>query len=460
MTKNNKFQIGSPENRIGIFMDRHQLLPLLTILLLSPVYACYSQEAKILSNDGAWCWFSDPRAIYTSDKKDQIVTGWITSKGTVEAASLDPVSGIIKKRTLYERLEVDDHDNPAFVQLPDHRILAMYTWHAGKNSVQGVIQNTTKIPADVTSFEKAVVFRPRTDALVKKYTRETYSYANPFLLTKEKNTLYCFGRWIGYKPNMVTSKDNGKSWSEPKVVITSKELNTNNRPYVKYFSDGKSRIHMIFTDGHPTVEPLNSVYYCYYENQAFWRVDGTKICTVDQLPFHPSDASVVYAASASTGKAWIFDICTDRSGKPIVLYSRYPTDQKHQYYYARYDGSQWTDQKIVDAGGWFPQTPAGQKEREVNYSGGLTIDPADPKTVYFSHEVNDVFEISRGYTSDHGKSWQITPVTQHSRYDNVRPFIPRNKKPGQKTVLLWMQNRSYIHYTDYDSAILYKVLGK
>lgn len=436
----------------------YKLALLVTVLLSGSPRLTMGQDAQVLSPDGAWCWFSDPRAIYTKQK--MVITGWVTKKGDIEAASLDPSTGQIKKTILYPKLEIDDHDNPAFVQLPDNSVLAMYTGHStGKNTI-GVIQNFTDKSADVTTFGKPAIFKPRTDELVAKYVKETYVYANPFNLSKEKNTLYCFGRWIGFKPNMVTSKDNGKTWSEPKVVITSKELNTNNRPYVKYFSDGKSRIHLIFTDGHPAVEPLNSVYYCYYEKGAFWRADGSRICTVDELPFHPSDASVVYAATKETGKAWIFDVTTDKSGKPIVAYSRYPTDLNHQYYYARYDGKQWTDHKICDAGKWFPRTPKDKKETEQNYSGGVTIDPSNPSVVYFSHQVNGIFEISKGQTKDHGQSWEMTPVTENSKLDNVRPFVPRNKPSGQKTVVLWMQNRSYIHYTKYDSSILFKVFDK
>src|SRR5690606_34494916 len=126
------------------------------------------------------------------------------------------------------------------------------------------------------------------------------------------------------------------TWSEPRVVITSPEIDINNRPYVKYYSDGKSRIHMIFTDGHPAVEPLNSVYYCYYENGAFWKAGGEKICTVDELPFHPSDATVVYQATEEKGRAWIFDITADESDNPVIVYTRYPRVKTHDYYYARY----------------------------------------------------------------------------------------------------------------------------
>lgn len=431
---------------------------LLLITFLSLTTSLSAQTVSTLTDDGAWCWFSDPRAIYTHDKNGSVITGWVTKSGDIVAASLDLKSGKVAQKRLYTKLEIDDHDNPAFLQLPDQRILTQYTWHGGTKNGMGVIQNTTSKSIDISTFSDSLVFKPHTPALLEKFKRETYTYANPFILSSENNKIYSFGRWVGFKPNFITSTDNGKTWSDPVVVITSKELNTNNRPYVKYYSDGKSKIHLIFTDGHPNAEPLNSVYYCYYEKGAFWRVDGSKIADIDQLPFHPSDASILYKATPETGKAWIFDIVIDKKGRPVVAYTRYPTNEKHQYHYTVYDDKKWNDHHLIDSGKWFPQTPEGKKEREQNYSGGLTIDPLDPSIVYFSHEVSDVFEISKGQTKDLGKTWQITPITRNSKLDNVRPVIPRYKKKGDQNVLLWMQNRKYLHYTEYDSQINYVLL--
>lgn len=428
----------------------------LTLLCFTTVKA---QKIQTLTTDGAWCWFSDPRAIYTS-KNGEIITGWVTKTGDIVAASLQLKTGISKQKTLYTKLEIDDHDNPAFVELPDKNILTQYTWHGGNKNGMGVIQQITSSPDDIHTFSDPYVFKPQTPELLKKYVRETYTYANPFVLQKENNKIYSFGRWIGFKPNFITSTDNGLTWSDPKVIITSKELNTNNRPYVKYHSDGKSKIHMIFTDGHPNVEPTNSVYYCYYENNAFWRIDGSKIADIDQLPFHPSDASVVYQATPETGKAWIFDIVVDKKNRPVIAYTRYPTNLEHQYHYAVYDGTKWVDHHIINSGKWFPQTQEGKKEREENYSGGLTIDPLDPSIIYFSHKIGDVFEISKGQTKNMGATWRIDPITRNSAYDNVRPIVPRYKKKGDNSTLLWMQNKKYIHYTDYDTSILYMILKK
>lgn len=56
---------------------------------------------------------------------------------------------------------------------------------------------------------------------------------------------------------MMWSEDNGKTFTKSKVFIAEEGFRNANRPYVKYYSDGKSRIHFIFTDGHPRDEPVN-----------------------------------------------------------------------------------------------------------------------------------------------------------------------------------------------------------
>jgi hypothetical protein len=407
---------------------------------------------QTLSDDGAWCWFSDPRAIYYSE--NEIITGWVKKDGSVEVACLDISKGKAESNIIFPQLQADDHDNPAFTILPDGNILTMYAWHGGK---RGVISNATTKGADVFSFGRNKIFIPRTDYLLEKFPMESYTYANPYVLKGEDNKLFSFGRWIGYKPNMIISNDNGETWEEQYVIISREPFDGRNRPYTKYYSDGNSKIHMVFTDGHPAVEPSNSVYYCYYESGAFWNAEGKKICNISELPFQPEDASLVYKPDNNFGRAWIADIVVKEEGKPIILYTRHPKETDHRYHYVWYNtGSQkWEDHLICHAGKWFPQTQEGKEEREKYYSGNLTLNPLNPNVVYLSRDINGTFEIERFVTGDGGENWEITPVTSDSEYDNVRPYVPRYPPEGAGTVVLWMENRKYIHFTDFDTSIKY-----
>ena len=409
-------------------------------------------SVKILAYDGAWCWFSDPRAIYYSDH--EIVTGWVKKDGSVEVACFDISVESLQLNTIYADMQVDDHNNPAFARLPDGNVFAMYAWHGGR---RGVISNTTAGGADVFSFRGNVIFKPKSLELLQDFPKETYTYANPWVLEGEENRLFAFGRWIGYKPNMIISGDNGKTWREQYVVVSREPFDPGNRPYAKYHSDGNTKIHMVFTDGHPNVEPFNSVYYCYYEAGAFWKAGGEKICDLEELPFEPGDASLVYQPSLETGRAWVADIAQNESKEPVVLYSRHPQTTDIRYHYAWYNAEtgKWEDAEMCKAGKWFPQTPPSKKERETYYLGNLTLHPLQPHIVFVSRPVEGKFEIQKFVTHDQGNSWEITPITSNSVYDNVRPYIPRNMPRDAPAIVLWMENKRYIHYTDYDTNIRY-----
>lgn len=429
-------------------------LHLLTCLsfVLTLFSACQTQAptTSYLTDDGAWCWFSDPRAILDGQ---QVITGWVKTDGTIEAASLDLNKEIIKTQALYPELQSDDHDNPAFVQTADGKLIATYTTHSGPD---GFFMNITSQGTDIESFGEPVNISLLDSTQLEEFPKVHVTYTNPYRLEAEDGRLYCFGRWTGYKPNMMWSDDNGSTWTKSKVFITNYPFDPNNRPYAKYYSDGQSRIHIIFTDGHPRVEPTNSVYYAYYENGAFFRADGTQIADMESIPFEPKDASVIYQSTETEGRAWIADVAADEKGKPVILYTRSPSETDHRYWYAKYDGSQWINNEMCAAGKWFPQTQAGKTEREPHYFGNLSVNPNNTNVVYLSREVEEVFEIERWETNNDGKSWESRAVTQNSTLDNVRPYVPRNGD-GNTEIVLWMENEKYVHYTDFKTAIKYYI---
>jgi hypothetical protein len=401
-----------------------------------------------LTNDGAWCWFSDPRAIMVEDK---VVTGWVKADGTIEAAFFDLKSRGIQTSELYSKLEKDDHNNPAFVTTKNGQILAMYTRHAKKE----LFINTLFDYKKGFVFSDAQFIDPLSKEEFERFPRQTITYANPIRLEKENNRIYCFGRWTGFKPNMMWSDDEGVSWSKGKVFITNYPFDNNNRPYVKYFSDGKSKIHLLFTDGHPRDEATNSVYYAYYENRAFYKASGQKICMMSQIPFQPKDASVIFKSNPLEGRAWIADVGHDDKKNPVILYTKSPKEANHEYWYARYTDKGWVNKKICDSGKHFPQTPEGVKEREPHYFGGLTLHPNNANIVYLSKNINGIFEIERWELNTKTDLWKTEAITKNSSFDNVRPFIPRGLRKGASEAVLWMENQKYIHFTDYKTSIKY-----
>ena len=80
-------------------------------------------QIKTLGKNGAWCWFSEPRAIIVDST---LITGWVSSNGSIIAARLNINNGLIEKDELYRKLEKDDHNNPSFEINEDGKVIALY----------------------------------------------------------------------------------------------------------------------------------------------------------------------------------------------------------------------------------------------------------------------------------------------------------------------------------------------
>ena len=407
------------------------------------------------THDGAWCWFSDPRAIYFKGKYRRTYAGWIDHAGNITVGYYDHDRKTIKTTIIHKELEVDDHNNPGLFIDKEGRLWAAYSKHSGDR----IYLAKGKNPEDISTWEPARALSLN-DTNIYKGASNTYTYINLYQLADEQNALYLFWRGADYKPNFSTSEDNGETWSKGKIFILPERLYRDRRPYVKVASNNKDVIHFAFTDGHPNAEPLNSIYYAKYRNGYLHKANGDKIKAWTDLPVEPRETDVVYDATTTKEKAWIWDVSEDRNGDPVIVYSRFPNDSTHVYYYARFDQGKWVNHKLLNSGRWFPQTPAGAKETEPNYSGGIILDHNDPSTLYLSRQKSGKFEIEKWTTPDKGKRWTVKDVTTNSANDNVRPFVIRNHLTDGSPNLLWMNVKKYIHYTDYETAIKVDILDE
>jgi hypothetical protein len=355
----------------------------------------------------------------------------------------------IQTAVLHEKLERDDHDVPSILVRDDGRLLTFYSRHSKDDFYLRISDN----PEDISSWQPAQKLNVNDNHEYPADYGRAYCYSNPYQLSEENGRIFLFWRGIANKPCVSVSDDGGRSWSKGKILIFPNETYENQRPYVKYASNYKNRIHIAFTDGHPRNEPTNGVYYACYRDSAFFRADGARITNLRSIPFGPRDADVVYDAKLTNSRAWVWDVAEDESGAAVIVYTRLPAELDHRYHYARWNGKQWHDHEITDAGKWFPQTPEGEVEGEPYYSGGIVLDHRNPSVLYLSRPVNGVFEIERWITTDKGKTWRSEAVTANSKYDNVRPFVPWNSNEGNGPHLLWMTNNRYVHYTDYKSVI-------
>jgi hypothetical protein len=97
------------------------------------------------TNDGAWCWFSDPRAVYHEGNHRRTYSGWVDSTGNVVVGFYDHDDRKIETQILHHDLEKDDQDNPSFFIDSTGRLSVFYSKHATGTPVLWRGQNARKI---------------------------------------------------------------------------------------------------------------------------------------------------------------------------------------------------------------------------------------------------------------------------------------------------------------------------
>src|SRR5690606_22461920 len=211
------------------------------------------QASEMAAANGAWCWFSDPRALYFKGDREQVYYGYISHQGDVMISSRDMQTSEVEEAVLHRELQIDDRNAPTILVLPNKQLLAFYNEHNGR-----VFMRKSRHPEDIREWEEEVVLL---DDPVFKFT-----YTNPVMLAGENNRIYVFGRavrkggdfsdWYQY---FMYSDDLGETWS-PRTVYLDNE-GRNNPTYLKVTSDHQSRIDFLFTDGHPKIGNDVSVFH-------------------------------------------------------------------------------------------------------------------------------------------------------------------------------------------------------
>ena len=403
-------------------------------------------KIREICEDGAWTWFNDERDI--SDGQSLLV-GSLDSNGT---SRIDQYS-MGRTNSIYAYLEYplstwiskDDHNNPAILKLDNGKILTCYAKHH----------------RDKKWYYRIGERRGNAYTWGEEKTHELdcyTTYNNLSQLSGENGRIFNFSRNVGFNPNIQYSDDNAETWQGPFEMIRSGDGKT--RPYAKYADNGKDRIDIIFTDGHPRNEPQNNVYHIYYKNNAFYKSDGTFIKTLEQVkeaPMTPLDGTLIYDGS-SQGRGWVWDLEYDKSGNPVAAFINSfdnAVGNDLRYRYARWDeaNKKWVQQQIAFAGTRI-YTP------ENHYAGGITLDSENLDTVYISANVDPVtgaenatgrYQIYQGKTADNGATWDWKQMTFDAQIDNLRPFVPRNHKG--KNFVIWFQGE-YNHYESFNTRIV------
>jgi len=402
----------------------------------------------MLINDNAgWSWFEDERAIVDLVGNRVLVgsvansagTGGAARSGKVEVASF----GLADRRASVTPLVTmsigDDHNSPALLTRPDGKYLAVYSGHGTDNLTRYRI-STNPGDASVWQAEQPIVNAAFT------------TYANVFRLSAEGKT-YNFTRTVGYDPNVMTSTNDGSSWSYVGKLLQDPANGDATRPYVKYASNGTDKVYFITTEGHPR-DVNNGIYAGYMQGGNLFKTDGTLVGALGSAPSATSFSTVLGVNSVVGGttrtNAWTTDLSLDGAGNPVAAFtSRVAgSSSDHRFYYGRLSGGQWNVTELAKAG-------AGLYTPENDYTGLVALNPNNANSLYISTPIDPRtdtatahHEIYKGVTSNGGASWTWTAITSNSTVDNIRPVVPAW---GSGEALFWMRG-TYTSYTSYDMA--------
>lgn len=428
-------------------------LTLLSLLSLLPAPA-----ADIVANEGAWCWFADPRAIHYENAAGTInasYMGYIDVHGNVKATQVDFLRQVRTEVLVRSGFQPDDHNNPVFLVLPDERVMIFYTRHTDEPRIWYRISVN---PGDLSQLgpEKSIAVANNT------------TYPSPFILSDDPAHIYLCWRGINWHPTMarLTLPDGN---DEVQVDFGPKQLvqSTGTRPYCKYQSNGKDKIYLAYTTGHPDNEYPNWLYFNVIDidhgngpvlkdikGNTLKRVaDGT--FAVSKTDGYASAYPYTVVDKGASVRNWVWQITLDADERPVIAYTHIDEAKTtHVYYYGKWTGSAWRDTWVQFGGHAFHQN---WNATERCYSGGMALDPDDVGSLYLSiptrngaYDKDGVYEIWRYTVDENGTVTGSEQLTKGSRKNNVRPFV----LPGSASSPLrlawmngdyyyWMVNRNY-----------------
>lgn len=406
-----------------------------------------------VTSEGAWCWFADPRAIHYENESGTINSsyiGYIDVHGNVKATQYNFLTGVREEVLVRSCFQPDDHNNPTFLVLPDERVLIIYSRHTDEAAFYYRVSTQ---PGDITTLGEEKCIK----------TNHNTTYPSPYILSDDPEHFYMCWRGLGWHPTIAkftipdANGDVTMKWGPYQMVQS-----TGARPYAKYHSNGKDKLYMTYTTGHPDNEQPNWVYFNVINinaqnnngvvttNPTLEDIKGNTLSTIANGKFnvnktdsYKSSYPYTIVDAPTNMRDWVWQITTDATDNPVIAMVRINGGKsQHEYFYAKWTGSQWRLTDLADGGGRFHPS-----NTEYCYSGGEAIDPANPNIIYLSiPTVGDsgksVYEIWKYTLNDSGVIISKEQITKNSEMNNVRPYV----LPGSENSplrLTWMNGDYY-----------------
>ena len=431
-------------------MKRLFLIVTMVMLSVTQVFAQNQFSSPVVADEGAWCWFADPRALhYENDAKTINATyiGYIDVHGNVKATQYDWLSGRKTDVLVRSNFQPDDHNNPTFIVLPDERVMIFYTRHTDEPKIWYRISIR---PGDITALGQ------------EKYlsTANNTTYPSPFILSDDPDHIYLCWRGINWHPTiarltMPDAEDNCKFDFGPKQIVQS----TGARPYAKYQSNGKDKIYVSYTTGHPDNEMPDWLYFNVIDinkgkgpilrdlNGKQLSVIANGVFNVNKSDSYASQYPATIVDKTANIRNWVWQITLDQDENPVIAYPHIDDAKTtHVYWYARWTGTAWRNTWVQYGGHAFHHN---WNSTERCYSGGMAVDPDNVNDLYLSiptkngvYNKDGVYEIWKYTIDDEGKVVAQEQITKESPKNNARPFIiPGSKNSPMR--LVWMQGDYY-----------------
>lgn len=417
-----------------------------------------SYKTNVVAEEGAWCWFADPRALHYENAGGTInasYIGYIDVHGNIKATQYDWLTGRKTDVLVRSCFQPDDHNNPTFIVLPDERVMIFYTRHTDEPRIWYRI---SRKPGDITDLGEEKFLA----------TANNTTYPSPFILTDDPTHIYLCWRGINWHPTiarltMPDGNDNCQFDFGPRQIVQS----TGARPYAKYQSNGKDKIYLAYTTGHPDNEMPDWLYFNVIDinkgNGPVLRdIHGQELKKISDGVFNvnkQSSYATAYPATIVDNTAnirnWVWQIALDKDENPVIAYPHIDDPKtSHAYWYARWTGSEWHRTWVQHAGHAFHQN---WNSTERCYSGGMALDPDNINDLYLSiptqngtYNKDGIYEIWKYTIDDEGNVSGSEQVTTDSPKNNARPFIlPGSKNSPLRLAWMqgdydyWMVNKSY-----------------
>lgn len=401
-----------------------------------------------IADEGAWCWFADPRALHYENESGTINStyiGYIDVHGAIKATQINHLNNTRSEVLIRSYFQPDDHNNPTFLVLPDERIMLFYSRHTDEACFY---YRVSQQPGDITTL----------GAEIRLATANNTTYPSPFILEDDPEHIYLCWRGIGWHPTIARMPVPTKATNDvvdfnwgPYQILRSKNGASGVRPYAKYASNGKDKIYLTYTTTHPDNQTNNWIYFNTIDinTKKLQDIDGNTLATVGSGTLHDIDATSAYlnahpkaVVDNTTLRGWVWQVAMDNEGKPVIAMVRISSDKtSHDYYYAKWTGSEWRKTFLENGGGHFHQTSG----LEMCYSGGMAIDNANANIIYCSVPVTGqngkVYEIKKYTLNDDATLISTEQITFNSKKNNSRPYVIAGA--NGKSKLAWMYGDYY-----------------